>query len=69
MFGLVERALNRATAHIWFERSKASERAHVAQRYVYFCQPLYVHYILIAFALTYCPELNFQIKRACRRSR
>ena len=43
MFGLVERALNRATAHIWFERSKASERAHVAQRYVCFCQPLYVH--------------------------
>jgi len=32
IFGLVERALNRATAHIWFERSKASERAHVAQR-------------------------------------
>jgi len=32
LFGLVERALNRATAHIWFERSKASERAHVAQR-------------------------------------
>jgi len=32
LFGAVERALNRATAHIWFERSKASERAHVAQR-------------------------------------
>ena len=45
MFGLVERALNRATAHIWFERSKASERAHVAQRYVYFCQPLYMRMI------------------------
>ena len=55
MFGLVERALNRATAHIWFERSKASERAHVAQRYVYFCQPLYVHDILVDFALKDCP--------------
>ena len=59
MFGLVERALNRATAHIWFERSKASERAHVAQRYVYFCQPLYVHDILVDFVLIDCPYLNF----------
>ena len=55
MFGLVERALNRATAHIWFERSKASERAHVAQRYVYFCQPLYVHDILVDFVFKDCP--------------
>ena len=55
VFGLVERALNRATAHIWFERSKASERAHVAQRYVYFCHPLYVHDILVDFALKDCP--------------
>ena len=52
MFGLVERALNRATAHIWFERSKASERAHVAQRYVYFCQPLYAHDILFWLTLS-----------------
>jgi len=32
MFGVVQRALARATSHIWFERSQIKDRALVAQR-------------------------------------
>ena len=33
MFGVVQRALARATSHIWFDRSEIKDRALVAQRY------------------------------------
>ena len=36
MFGAVQRALNRATAQIWFERSETKDRLKVAQRLVSF---------------------------------
>lgn len=33
LLGVIQRALNRASKHIWFERSEASDRAAVATRY------------------------------------
>ena len=31
LLGLIQRALSRASSHIWFERSEARDRAKVAQ--------------------------------------
>ena len=31
-FGIMERALNRASSHVWFQRAEASDRLAVARR-------------------------------------
>jgi glycerol-3-phosphate O-acyltransferase 3/4 len=33
--GAIQRALSRASSHIWFERSEAKDRSLVAKRFVF----------------------------------
>lgn len=33
LLGVMQRALSRASSHIWFERSEARDRAFVARKY------------------------------------
>ena len=63
MFGVVQRALARATSHIWFERGEIRDRALVAQRCDIVIQKIRVNF----WALFPWSSGHYSTPRQCHR--